>query len=83
MSHCHTFSFNQSYQIKTDTAINFNLNLNLNMNVKVTLTIPNVLFLPFHFAINYILCYILQAGPTYGRKMMTGYLRQKLGTAIG
>ena len=27
--------------------------------------------------------YILQVGPTYGRKMITGYLRQKLDTAIG
>ena len=53
------------------------------MSVKVTLTIPHVLFLPFHFAINFTLCRILQVGPTYGRKMMTDYLRQKLGTAVG
>ena len=53
------------------------------MSVKVTLTIPHVLFLPFHFAINFTLCRILQVGPTYGRKMMTGYLRQTLGTAVG
>ena len=27
--------------------------------------------------------FYFQVGPTYGRKMMTDYLRQKLGTAIG
>ena len=43
----------------------------------------NLLFLPFHFARLFTLCYFLQVGPTYGRKMITGYLRQKLGTAIG
>ena len=43
----------------------------------------NLLFLFFHFARLFTLCYILQVGPTYGRKMMAGNLRQKLGTAIG
>ena len=42
----------------------------------------NLLFLPFHFARLFTLCYILQVGPTYGRKIMTVYLRQILGTAI-
>ena len=43
----------------------------------------NLLFLPFHFARLFTLCYTFQVGPIYGRKLMAGYLRQKLGTAIG
>ena len=43
----------------------------------------NLLFLPCHFARLFTLCYTFQVGPIYGRKLMAGYLRQKLGTAIG
>ena len=51
VSDWYTFSFNQFYGIKIDTAINSNFNLNLN---------KNLLFLPFHFAKLFTLCYIFR-----------------------